>query len=95
MLDPETVEILNEITKDYRDKKLQTRNASELKADELAMIKKVADNWSRVEEVVKAYESWQGFFRVGKYIFWFIIGLFMLLTYFKDFLGEVLKRWAG
>jgi hypothetical protein len=93
MLDPQTIKVLNDLAETYSDLKLKDVEA--LTPEQLRHLKKLADSAPAIEELVDTYRAWKGFFKIGRYIFWFIIGCLMLITYYKDLILEGVRRWVG
>jgi hypothetical protein len=86
MNDPQELKVLKELYE--KIKKTELTSVEELSNDEVKLLKEIAKNWPSIEKLIKEHEAWQGFFRIGKYLFWFVIGALMLFTYYRDLILE-------
>jgi hypothetical protein len=82
MSDPNELRTLSDLYEKLL--KLEPKETAEFSHEEIALLKEVAKNWPSINNLLKEHEAWRGFFRIGKYIFWFIIGASMLFTYYRD-----------
>lgn len=91
MNQPEELAELNALVK--KIKEIDKGKDDRLSDDEVKYIKEVVSQWPHIQELLKERESWKGFLKIGRYLFWFIIGVFMLLTYIRENLPEGASPW--
>jgi hypothetical protein len=83
MSEPKDLEALAALLRKLEELKI-TNVTAELTREEIEIIREIKRRWPEIEETLRERQQYRGFLLVGRWVFWLMIGFFMIRTYFID-----------